>query len=122
MDAALEPLVSQNRQQGRTVKVVGEMVSFPLNLNRTELTLVYIICYFDAMDGGDEEKSTKFAILRFIVLARQSSWRGGGMIFPRRPGQREGTFFRHIYGILVSNCIGIVRSVKNEGGNGCGRE
>ena len=64
------------------------MVSFPLNLNRTELNLVYIICYFDAMDGGDEEKSTKFAILRFIVLARQSSWREGGMIVPGHPEQR----------------------------------
>ena len=49
------------------------MVSFPLNLNRTKLTSVYIICCFDAMDGGDEEKLTQFAIMRFIEQARQSS-------------------------------------------------
>jgi len=60
-----------------TEEAVEEMINFPLNLNQPELTLVYIICYFDVIEGLGEEISAEFALLRFIEQAQHSSQRGG---------------------------------------------
>ena len=56
-----------------TEEAVEEMINFLLNLNQPELTLVYIICYFDVIEGLSEEILAEFALLRFIEQARHSS-------------------------------------------------